>query len=108
MNLYASKIDKLRSERGWSVYKLAQESEVLATTLHKWFHTKTAPSVAGIKQICDAFGITLAEFFAEGNLVELTSDKKELHDDFAKLTKNDQLSVRSIIKSLIAKNGGGT
>ena len=105
MNKYCTKVRKLQRERGWTDYELYKQSGVWQQTLSKWFGTDVVPTLPNLEQVCEAFGITLADFFAEGNLVELTPDKKELHDDFCKLTKPDQASVRSIIKSLIAKNG---
>ncbi len=103
MNAVANKVHSMMTERGWIAYKFEQECGLASPTIRRWFQTDTYPSIPALMQVCQSFGITMAEFFAEGNLVELTSDKKEMHDDFAKLKKADQDSVRSIIKSLIPK-----
>ena len=98
MNKYAEKIDKIRSERNWSVYRLSMESGIPDSTLAKWFGTETAPSVAGIEQCCNAFGITLATFFAEGNLVEVTPEMKKLHDGWCSLSDDEKAAIKAIIK----------
>ena len=71
MNKVARKIDKMRSDRGWSTYKLSDESGVPQNTIRKWFNTDTYPHIPGLEKICEAFGITMADFFSEGNMVEL-------------------------------------
>ena len=38
------------------------------------------PSIETIEKICEAFGMTLSQFFAEGNLIEVDEELKELLD----------------------------
>ena len=101
MNEITQRIDKLRYDRGWTVYKLAQEAGLSDQTIYNWFSTNKYPILPALKQICEAFGITMADFFAEGNLVELTPELQDLHNDWVKLSQKDRTSVRSIIKSLV-------
>ena len=101
MNKVVEKIDQLRSRRGWSVYKLSQESGVPAPTIQKWFQTELYPSIPVLMRICDGFKITLAEFFIEGELVELTGERKHLFDYWSKLNKNQQTAVETILKSYV-------
>lgn len=64
------KIDKLRKERGWSVNNLAMEAMLTQSTLNNLYVRKAEPKISTLRQICNAFGITLAEFFAEENATE--------------------------------------
>ena len=57
------RINNLKNERGWSIYKLAEESGITQSTLANMFSRKTMPSISTLKQLCDAFGISLAQFF---------------------------------------------
>ena len=59
------KIDKLRAERGWSVNNLAMEAMLTQSTLNNLYTRKTEPKISTLTAICNAFGITLSEFFAE-------------------------------------------
>lgn len=61
------KIDQLRKERGWSVNNLAMEAMLTQSTLNNLYTRKTDPKISTLTQICNAFGITLAEFFSEEN-----------------------------------------
>ena len=99
MHKVSEKIDRLRYERGWSVYKLSQESDVPTTTIHKWFESDTVPSITGLEKICIAFGISLADFFSEHNLVEVSPKVKELYADWCSLSKSEQSVIEAIVKS---------
>jgi len=101
MNHVTSKIDKLRSERGWSVYRLAQEASLPAPTIRKWFQTDTYPSIPALQQICEAFGITFAVFFADGDLVEMSPEIKRLFNNWCSLSPKNRASVEDIIESLV-------
>ena len=59
------KIDKLRRARGWSINNLAMEAMLTQSTLNNLYTRKTDPKIHTLQAICNAFGITLAEFFAE-------------------------------------------
>lgn len=56
-------INKMRLDRGWSVYRLSVESGVPQSTLTNMFNRETSPSIATLECICTAFGISLSEFF---------------------------------------------
>jgi len=99
MNKVTQRIDRMRADRGWTVYRLAEESGVSNGTIRNWFSTDTYPLIPALESICAAFGISLANFFADGNLVELTPEKKALCEDFDVLTKSERDAVKAIIKS---------
>lgn len=61
----AEKIDALRLERGWSVNYLAMEAMLTQSTVNNLYSRHTEPKISTLRAICDAFGITLSEFFAE-------------------------------------------
>lgn len=59
------KIDRLRLERGWSVNNLAMEAMLTQSTLNNLYTRGAEPKLSTLRALCGAFGITLAEFFAE-------------------------------------------
>lgn len=59
------RINTLRIDRGWSVYKLANESGLAQSTIINMFSRETLPSITTLENICSAFGISMAEFFCE-------------------------------------------
>lgn len=62
------KIDKLRTARGWSVNNLATEAMLTQSTLNNLYARNAEPKISTLRAICNAFGITLAEFFADDEL----------------------------------------
>lgn len=92
------KIKQLLSERNWTVYRLAQESEITDKSIYKWMKGVSQPTVKAIFNICKAFGITPAEFFSEGNLIEVSDEIKCLYKDWTSLTKEEQAAIRALIK----------
>ena len=105
MHKYAEIIDRERIKRNWTFYKLADESGVSQGTIHQWFHRNSIPTLQAIEKICSAYGITLGEFFTQGDFVELTADKKELFDKWTGLTKAERQAVMGVINSYADKKG---
>ena len=71
-----NRIDSLMKERNWSDYRLSLESGLSSSTIANMHRRGTVPSVSTLEQICDAFGITLSQFFAEDTVVvQLTSGR---------------------------------
>ena len=66
------RLRKLMSERGWSEYRLSKECGLAETTLGNIFRRNTVPSLPTLEKICNGFGITLAQFFCDGEMVELS------------------------------------
>lgn len=57
------------------------------------------PSIETIEKICEAFGMTLSQFFAEGNLIEVDEELKELFDDWRSLTEEQKKAVKVMINT---------
>ena len=93
-----AQIKQLMTERGWTPYRLAKESHLSNTTIGNMFRRNTVPSIMTLEAICAGFGITLSQFFAEGEMVELTPELKELFDDWVNLTLEQKHAVQVILK----------
>ena len=50
--------------------------------------------------ICHGYGITLSQFFAEGEMVELTPELKELFDSWAALTPEQKAAAQQMIHAM--------
>ena len=71
------KLQYLLDERGWTKYQLARKCGLSDATIANIFRRNTMPSIPTLEAICQGYGITLSQFFAEGEMVELTPDLKE-------------------------------
>ena len=84
------RIRGLMQERGWSEYRLAIASGLSQSTIANIFSRNTTPSVATLECICRGFGVTLSQFFAEGDMVELNDEQKEMFTAWSTLTKEQK------------------
>ena len=73
------------------------------STVINIFKRNSVPSVDTLEAICKGFGITLSQFFAEDEMVELTPELKEIFDCWVKLTPDEKELVLNMIKALNKK-----
>ena len=64
-------IKQMKNERGWTDYKLASEAMIPQSTLASIYERNTPPKLDVLESICQAFGITLAQFFMEDEQMQL-------------------------------------
>jgi len=94
------RLEQLMRERGWSMYKLSKESGLSESTIRNLFKRNTTPSIETLKIICKSFGITLAQFFAEGEMVEMSPALKELFDLWVNLTPAQKAALKSMMQAM--------
>lgn len=92
------RIRELMQERQWSEYRLAIASGLSQSTVANIFNRNTTPSVATLEAICSGFGITLAQFFAQGNMVELTEEQRVMFHDWSTLSKAQKEALAHLIR----------
>ena len=92
-----ARIRELMAERKWSEYRLAIASGLSQSTVANIFNRNTTPSVPTLESICAGFGITLAQFFAEGEMVELTEEQREMFSAWSTLTKEQKEALQRLI-----------
>ena len=97
------RLRQLMEERNWTEYKLSKACGLSQSTLANIFRRNTTPSVSTLEAICKGFGITMSQFFAEGDLVELTSEQRELFDKWITLTPEEKEVVFSMINVISSK-----
>lgn len=92
------KIEKYKKQRGWSDYKLALESGIAQSTLATMKQRKTPLKVDALQSVCEAFGITLAQFFLEDEKTEILSEQeRKLVENFRKLPSKKQAALMSLL-----------
>ena len=94
------RLRQLLNERGWSEYKLAKRCGLSESTVANIFRRNTVPSIATLETICSGFGITMSQFFAEGDMVEITPELKELYDNWVNLTPEQKKAANQMLKAM--------
>lgn len=94
------RLQRMLKERGWTMYRLSLQSGLSQATLANIFRRNTVPSIVTLEAICKGFGITLAQFFAEGEMVEMTPDLKELFDCWVCLTPEQKAAALQMLLAM--------
>ena len=95
------RLNSLRLERNMSVYRLAELAGVNQSTLANTFSRGTVPSISNLTAICEALGVTLAQFFAEDESpMELSPQEKLLIINYRKIPETLQFSVAMIVNTI--------
>ena len=98
-------ITAYREERNWSLYDLAIHAEMKSTTISTWYNENAIPSIPSLVKICDAFQITLSEFFAkaegsESAPVVLTPQQMKVIDRWSVLCPDQQEAVLNLLNTI--------
>lgn len=96
----AERIKQLMEQRSWSVYRLGKESGLSQSTLAHIFRKDSEPTISTLETICDTLGITLSQFFAEGDFISLTKEQRDLLDKWATLTTEQKTLVLNMIANM--------
>ena len=73
-------------------------------TIGNIFRRNTISFIATLETICKGVGITLAQYFVDSDMVELTSDMKELFDGWICLTPLQKAAVLQMLKAMSHEN----
>ena len=103
--MYAiARIKELMEERGWTLYRLSQESGIAITTLINLLHHSKQPALQTIEIICESMEITLAEFFTRPSEPGgFTAEQLKLFALWDSLTEEQRSAVLELLLALQAK-----
>lgn len=103
------RIQELCKQRGWSLYKLAKESDIAYSSLNNIFLRNTQPTIPTLEKICNGFGIKLSEFFADSistttHSIVLSDDEENLIKNYRSISKDNKKLLEEFINYLAQKN----
>lgn len=95
------RIKQLMNERGWTDYRLAKEANLSHSTVTNMFNRNNAPTLPTLEAVCKAFGITLAQFFSEGNgPAEMTEEQRALFAKWSTLTEEQKEALLHLMNTM--------
>ncbi|MBE5953453.1 MAG: helix-turn-helix transcriptional regulator [Lachnospiraceae bacterium] len=96
------KIVQLRESRKWSEYQLAEKSGLTQSTISSWYRKNMLPTIPSLQKICDAFDITLSQFFMKENeeIHSLTDNQSKLLQAATRLQPEQYQQLIKFIESL--------
>ena len=98
------RLRQLLDERGWTVYRLAKNCGLSESTIANIYRRNTVPSITTLETICNGFGITMSQFFAESEMIELSPALKELFDCWMPLTLDQKSAAITMLRAM-SQNG---
>ncbi len=94
-------IRKNREARGWTEYQLAERSGLPQSTISSWYQKGMTPSFSSLEKICDAFGLTLSQFFADGEArLALTPEQRGMLDKWTRLSPVQQRALLNLMDTM--------
>lgn len=95
------RIKQLMEERGWTEYRLAKEADLAHSTVTNMFNRNNAPTRPTLEAVCQAFGITLAQFFSEGNdPAQLTEEQRILFSAWSSLNEEQKKALLQLMNTM--------
>ncbi len=95
------RIRQMMEERGWTDYRLAKESNLSHSTVTNMFNRNNAPTLPTLEAVCSAFGITLAQFFAdEVDPTQLTDEQRTLFARWSSLTERQKNLLLDLMETM--------
>ena len=95
-----SRLQTLMDERGWTMYRLAKESDIPWTTLRNMMKRNTEPTIPTLESVCNGLGISMSQFFDSDNQMGLTDEQWVLLEQWKRLSTNHKKAVLSLIVAL--------
>ena len=94
------RITYYRTLKNWTEYQLAEESGLTQSTISSWYRKHMLPTIPSLMKICDAFGITLSQFFLEDgdNVILISEQQRQLLHHAAKLSPQQYEALLHFLK----------
>lgn len=90
---------ELQEQRGWSDYRIAKEAGLSPNTVSNIYRRNNTPSLSTLEALCNAFGITMSQFFAENEMVELSPELQKLFEKWAALSDDQKNAIWQVINT---------
>lgn len=95
------RITYYRKQKNWTEYQLSEKSGLTQSTISSWYRKDMLPTIPSLEKICNAFGITIAQFFSDDSeSFTLTRLQKELLLESCRLTEEQQVALLDFIRTL--------
>lgn len=95
------RIQQLMKDRGWTDYRLGKESGLSTSVVSNLIKRNNSPTIPTLEAICGAFGITLVEFFSNGEEpFPLTEEQHVLLAQWSTLTGDQKKALLDLMASI--------
>lgn len=99
--MHNSRIRQLMDERWMDYLSICAGTKLSQTTISNIFKRNNQPSIPTVNAICDACGITLAQFFAEDDPANTLNARSEFDNSVAALKEDQREALAAFIKTMV-------
>lgn len=100
MEKILQKLDKLRREKGFSLFKLTELTGLSENTIYNWYNKGSQPTIEALKAVCDALNVSLSYLFADNIGESISAQEEELIALFRNLTAEQKDLYIKLLKEL--------
>ena len=93
------RLRELQQQYGWSDYKIAKEAGISPNTVSNIYRRNNVPRIETLELLCNAFGITMSQFFADNDLLEVTPELKDLFEKWSSLSDEQKSALWQIMRT---------
>ena len=96
------RITELRQRKHWTEYQLAEHSGLTQSTISSWYRKGILPTIPSLEKICNAFGISMSQFFYEddSDISYVNSKQKQLLEHVSKFDYAQLDALNNFLKQL--------
>jgi len=99
MDIY-NKIERLRKDKGLTVYALSKEAGISHSMFYSWRSRKTMPSIETLEQISGALGISLCKLLFDFETNELSEEQKRIMELWMVLNREQKEAAFVMLKTM--------
>ena len=99
MNIIIAHIDEIRKSKGLSKKKMADLIGISRSTINNWYYADTTPALANIQNICEAFELTVEQFFGGIGNPEVENSEREFLGAWRMLTEQEKAVIASALQA---------
>lgn len=100
----ANRINELCEKQGISRYQLSKQCGLSESSISNLINRKSDPQCSTISKICDGFGITMSQFFADSDYCySLTKDQFAILELWQSLSDIEKRLVEAYIRGIKKK-----
>ncbi len=98
----AERIKDLCSKKNMSQYELAKRAGMTQSSVSTLLNKGNVPRITTLEKVCQGFGITLAQFFAEDEeYPDLSEEQLKVLNTWQKLSVKEKAAIEKIVSSII-------
>lgn len=104
-----NRIEQMMCERGWSGYKLAQESNISWSTYYNMMERRTMPKIETLEKICVGLHTTVSDLLREDFTTQnyvLTKQEEFLIEEYRRMDQRDQERIIGYFHAIRSMESG--